>query len=143
MNDDIVARLRMWADDRDIYKKAADEIEKGDRLIDDLRHERNVLQKICAERVAEIERLRAKIQQLNDSAIFINNDWSDAICENFDLREENAELRETAIAALKEIAGHKISGVIPDDYNERSWTLHNYVEIREIARAALGEKTDD
>ena len=46
-------------------------------------------------------------------------------------------------AALEEIAGHKISGVIPDDYNERSWTLHNYVEIREIARAALGEKTDD
>ena len=102
MTDDIVARLRMWADDRDIYKKAADEIEKGDRLIDDLRHERNVLQKICAERVAEIDRLRAKIQQLNDRAIFINNDWSDAICENFDLREENAELRETAIAALKE-----------------------------------------
>ena len=46
-------------------------------------------------------------------------------------------------AALQEIAGHKISGVIPDDYNVRSWTLHNYVEIREIARAALGEKTDD
>lgn len=46
-------------------------------------------------------------------------------------------------AALQEIAGHKISGVIPDDYNERSWTLHNYVEIREVARAALGEKTDD
>jgi regulator of replication initiation timing len=52
--------------------------------------------------VDEIERLRAKIQQLNDSAICINNDWSDAICENFDLREENAELREIAIAALKE-----------------------------------------
>ena len=47
-------------------------------------------------------------------------------------------------AALQEIAGHKISGVIPDDYNVRSWTLHNYVEIREIARNALeGEKTND
>ena len=47
-------------------------------------------------------------------------------------------------AALQEIAGHKISGVIPDDYNVRSWMLHNYVEIREIARAALeGKKKDD
>ena len=55
------------------------------------------------------------------------------------MKAENERLR----AALQEIAGHKISGVIPDDYNERSWTLHNYVEIREIARAALGEKTDD
>ena len=54
-------------------------------------------------------------------------------------KDEINRLRE----ALQEIAGHKISGVIPDDYNERSWTLHNYVEIREIARAALGEKTDD
>ena len=65
MSENIVARLRMWADDRDIYKKAADEIEKGDRLIDDLRHERNVLQKICAERVAEIERLRAALREIS------------------------------------------------------------------------------
>ena len=56
------------------------------------------------------------------------------------MKAENERLR----AALQEIAGHKISGVIPDDYNERSWTLHNYVEIREIARAALaGDKSDD
>jgi len=64
------------------------------------------------------------------------------ISQNLDepLRLEIERLR----AALREIAGHKISGIIPDDYNVRSWTLHNYVEIREIARAALaGEKADD
>ena len=44
--------------------------------------------------VEEVDHLRAKIQQLNDSTIFINNERSDAIFENFDLREENAELRE-------------------------------------------------
>jgi cell division septum initiation protein DivIVA len=50
----------------------------------------------------EIERLREEIQQLkHDSTIFIK-ERSDAICENFDLREENAELRATAIAMLKE-----------------------------------------
>lgn len=50
----------------------------------------------------EIKRLLEEIQQLkHDSTIFIN-ERSDAICENFDLREENAELREIAIAALKE-----------------------------------------
>jgi FtsZ-binding cell division protein ZapB len=55
-----------------------------------------------ADAADEIERLREEIQQLkHDSTIFIN-ERSDAICENFDLREENAELRETAIAALKE-----------------------------------------
>lgn len=50
----------------------------------------------------ETKRLLEEIQQLkHDSTIFIN-ERSDAICENFDLREENAELREIAIAALKE-----------------------------------------
>ena len=66
---------------------------------------------------------------------------------NFDEKpmcEEAAAEIERLRAALQEIAGHKISGVIPDDYNVRSWMLHNYVEIREIARAALeGKKKDD
>jgi hypothetical protein len=61
MTDDIVARLRAGKFNWDC-DEAADEIEKGDRLIDDLRHERNVLQKICAERVAEIDRLRMALR---------------------------------------------------------------------------------
>lgn len=52
------------------------------------------------------------------------------------LHKEAADEIERLRAALQEIAKHKISGIIPDDYNERSWTLHNYVEIREIARRA-------
>jgi hypothetical protein len=80
MTDDILTRLRSYAylDDAFynpwVYGEAAD----------------------------KIEQLLEEIQQLkHDSTIFIN-ERSDAICENFDLREENAELRETAIAALKE-----------------------------------------
>ena len=81
MTDDIVARLR--------FGYALD-------------YDQNELFKFCNEAADDIERMREEIQQLkHDSTIFIN-ERSDAICENFDLREENAELREIAIAALKE-----------------------------------------
>ena len=82
MTDDIVARLRCYADINDavfhpwVYAEAADKIEWMLKEIQQLKH---------------------------DSTIFIN-ERSDAICENFDLREENAELRdeiERLRAALK------------------------------------------
>ena len=69
MTDDIVARLRDLNPWRDldwpeVVREAADEIENGDRLILDLRHERNVLQKICAERDGEIMRLNMMLTTL-------------------------------------------------------------------------------
>jgi hypothetical protein len=45
-------------------------------------------------------------------------------------------------AALREIAEHYISGVIPDDYTMAEWAVNNYGHVRNIARSALGEKKD-
>ena len=86
MTDDIVARVRKYADWQGLAGYFSDDLKEA---------------------ADEIERLREEIQQLkHDSTIFIN-ERSDAICENFDLREENAELRdeiERLRTALQEMA---------------------------------------
>jgi len=46
------------------YLPYCHEIDRLRKVIDDLRHKRNVLQKICAERVAEIDRLRAALLEI-------------------------------------------------------------------------------
>lgn len=98
--------------------------------------------------VEEVDQLRAKIQQLNDSTIFINNERSDAICANFDLREENAELREKIDrlrAALDIIAGG--NGLQMTWYSTAPMPLErykeNHYEMMQIARAALGGASND
>jgi len=129
MTDDIVVRLR-----KDF---AEDALDKHPVVV------AGIYKKECLEAADEIDRSRAKIQQLNDSAIFINNDWSDAICENFDLREENAELRdeiERLRAALREarediLLRHNARG------SEAGGTDEEAVSF--IDAALAGEKADD
>jgi regulator of replication initiation timing len=110
----------------------------------------------CDEAADEIERLRAEIQQLkHDSTIFIN-ERSDAICENFDLREENAELREMKAdwrAAMTEnhdlwrenerlrAALREIEECNQDPRLSRQSCVE---QLQSMARAALeGEKTNE
>ena len=125
MTDDIVARLRDWAEcEDDILIEAA-----------------------CADfHVAadKIEWMLAEIQQLkHDSTIFIN-ERSDAICENFNFREENAELREkierlraAAEMALETLIGCCVSAGGVDDRK-------TILEAQDMLRAALeGEKKND
>jgi FtsZ-binding cell division protein ZapB len=118
MTDDIVERLRCYADINDavfhpwVYAEAADKIEWMLKEIQQLKH---------------------------DSTIFIN-ERSDAICENFDLREENAELREK----IERLRGAllKISELEPEGPLGNDCMAVSYAS--ETARAALeGEASDD
>ena len=114
MTDDIVKRLRERPNRR-AYES------------DNEAKERRQMERV--EAADKIERLLEEIQQLkHDSTIFIN-ERSDAICENFDFREENAELREKIErlrAALREIA-------LFSPYKHSS-------TLRRKARAALEEE---
>lgn len=60
------------------------------------------------------------------------------------LSDEVADYVDRLLDVLRKIADHHVPGNIPDGHNTSSWTVYNYFEIREIARAALvGEKVHE
>lgn len=69
-------------------------------MIDELRHERNVLQKICAERSEEIERLSEALTRLRDC------DWTISLPDRMDA------VRDIARAALSRLSSDPGAGEV-------------------------------
>jgi hypothetical protein len=60
-----------------------------------------------------------------------------------DTCEEAAAEIERLREALERIAQHHIPGVIPEHWDASNWAVYNYVQICEIARAALPKGESD